>query len=90
MSDTRKSINKLVSEKISNRSDRLKEANHESEATGAVLADYDLYFSGALDALAAAGVPAEDFRALTLAKDTNDSEIRLLEHRLALEEALAG
>lgn len=82
----RKQLNKMIAEKIKTRSDRLASAGADLEEAGGVLADYRLYFQGALDALQAAGV--EDVTPVKLAFEANETELSLIEQRINLENAL--
>ena len=88
MSDVKKQINKLVSGKITNRDERLKEAAGNAEETGNILTDYKLYFDGMKDALAAAQVTEDDYKAVNLASSTNEMELKLLEQRMTLDQEL--
>lgn len=88
MSDTKKQINKLVSNKMKNRNERLTAVVGNTDETGNILTDYRLYFDGVRDALAAAGVDENDGKAATLAFEANETELKLLEQRLTLEQEL--
>lgn len=90
MSDVKKQINKLVSTKIKNRDERLKDAAGNTEETGNVLTDYKLYFDGMKDALKAAQVGEDDSKSVYLAAQTNEMELTLLEQRMTLDQALGG
>ena len=89
-SPARKNINKLISDKMHNRADRLHKAGSDLDAVGSVLSDYSLYFSGSLEALQASGLAADDFKPVVLAVETNEAELKLLEARMNLEQALSG
>lgn len=88
MSDTKKQINKLVSTKMAKRGERLEEQRGDLEETGNILTDYRLYFDGAREALAAAGVEKDAYKSVELAYQTNETELKLLEQRMNLQQAL--
>lgn len=88
MSDIRKSISKLVAAKTSAAESRVAEAADTDAAIG-VLDNYNLYFTGAKDALTAAGVDATDATAIDLAQASIASQITALENKQALAAELA-
>ena len=88
MSTIRKQLKTLVSDKIKNRTERLAQSAGNLEEQGAILADYRLYFDGGLDALRAAGIEESDTTPLVLAAETNEAELKLVEHRINLETEL--
>ena len=85
----RKQLKTLISEKLKTRSDRLSETTNLEDQVN-IVGDYRLYFSGGLEALRAAGISAEDITPFVLASETNDAELKLLEHRLDLESELGS
>lgn len=82
----RKQLNKLISDKLKKRQERLQEAGDDLEEAGAILADYRLYLNGAMEALQAVGV--EDITPVKLAFDANETELSLIEQRINLQNAL--
>ena len=90
MSTTRKAINKLISEKLNTRSQRLTEAGQDIDAVTTVLVDYRLYFSGVQDALQAAGLDADDTAIVGSAIAANEAEFVLAERRQELADLLAA
>jgi hypothetical protein len=87
MSDTRKSLNQLVSQKLKTRDERLADVQSLNDR-GIILSDYKIYFDAANEVAAAAGLSEGDTRALVAAARANDAEITLVEMRMSLDEAL--
>ena len=88
MSDIKKQINKLVASKMQSRNARLQEMRDDNDETANIMTDYRLYFDGARDALEAAGISDSDKQAISLAYDTNETEMKLLEQKMNLDELL--
>ena len=89
MSDTRKNISKLVAAKTTAADGKVAETNGDIDASIGVLDNYSLYFTGAKDALIAAGVEASDATAIDLAQASIAAQITALENKQALAAELA-
>lgn len=86
--DVKKSLKQFVSSKIKARNEKIKSAGDDLEEQRFVLTDYDLFFKGAVEALAAANVDEEDQKAVQLAQDATSTELKSLEQRIQLAELL--
>lgn len=89
MSNIRKSINTLIAQKVQSCNERLEQCQNLNDR-GMCLGDYRLWFDGAMELAQAAGLDAEDTRALFAAQATNDAELQLVEKKAALAEALGS
>lgn len=90
----RNSLASLVQTKLQSARQRIA---HETQSLGSLeqaqakaqmLGDYQLYFQGASEALAAVGLDAEDIKPVSLAARTIESEIQAEETKALLEEEL--
>lgn len=88
MSETRKSLNQLVAQKIESCNARLEECGNDLNSKGQVLGDYQIWFGAAADVAQAAGLSEEDTKAIMAGKMTNEAEMLLIERKVALQEAL--
>lgn len=88
MSDIRKAINSLISQKIQNCNEALAQAGTDLEKQGLCLGDYRLWFDGAAELARAAGLDPSDIRSLIAAQQANEAELLLVERKAALQEAL--
>lgn len=88
VSQNKKNIIKFVSDKIHNKNEKVvgKDSGEKSD----VLNDYVLVFTGALGALEALGVSEEDSLPVSLALDSIDSELAMLDKAIQLEKILNG
>lgn len=88
VSQNKKNIIKFVSDKIHNKNEKV--AGKDSGEKSDVLNDYVLVFTGALGALEALGVSEEDSLPVSLALDSIDSELAMLDKAIQLEKILNG
>ena len=77
---------KRIDDETSKISDPLVQAQTKSQMLG----DYQLFFQGAREALAAIGISDEDVRAVALVEKAIQSDIDAEQNRIALEEELRG
>lgn len=82
------SLNALVKSKLQKIEDRKSQNAGNTEHALAVYSDYALYFQGADEALAAAGVSADDRRSVTGAISLINADMAAADQRLALEKEL--
>lgn len=88
MSETRKSLNNLISQKMESCNARLDECGGDLHRKGQVLGDYQIWFEAASEVAQAANLSEEDAKAITAGKMANDAEMLLIERKVALQEAL--
>lgn len=89
MSDsTRKNLASLVNEKIT-KLDTLIQGAANSDAKFQTFDNYNLFFTGVTEGLAAAGVSADDSKPVTAAKAHIDASIAALEAHEALLESIS-
>lgn len=85
----RKQLAGWVGEKFRKSQDKVKTATGIEEIT-TILNDYNLVFNGALGALEAIGVAADDIQPLVKALELNEADLTAAEKRMQLEAELAA
>ena len=85
--DAKKSLKQFVVSKIKARDEKLAQTT-DLEDQRYVLTDYDLFFKGAVEALQAVGIDAEDHKPVQMAQTANATQLQLLEQRIELEDML--
>lgn len=87
MTTHKEGIVAFVKEKLSRRTEELKGAESYEDKVN-LFADFDSLYSGAIEVLTAIGVDGEEFKAIVLAKDSNQKAWDALVQEQELEKLL--